>query len=198
MSRLLDVGERIFIAMVFARFAVIMLSSSEHDPRNLLFLAVSGLVAAMVLFRPRNDAISLKSADWLLALAGGFLSFLYRPEPGLIGPDWLATVLLWAGMLIACASKLSLNRRFGFVPGNRGVQSNWAYSLVRHPMYLGYAVADVGFLMINPSVWNLALFVTVIPLQLARIWREEAFLSQDAAYIDYKARVRYRLVPGLY
>ena len=33
---------------------------------------------------------------------------------------------------------------------------------------------------------------------LLRIDEEEKFLSQDPAYRDYKADVRWRLIPGIY
>ena len=56
----------------------------------------------------------------------------------------------------------------------------------------------VGFLVANPSVLNAALLVLTTACQLMRIRAEERILTETADYAEYRARVRWRLVPGLY
>jgi protein-S-isoprenylcysteine O-methyltransferase Ste14 len=87
---------------------------------------------------------------------------------------------------------------FGIAPANRGVQAGWAYAVVRHPMYLGYMIMQLGYLMHNPSPRNLAVYGIAWMFQVARIEREERHLLRDAAYQHYAGRVRRRLVPGVY
>lgn len=191
----IDWGERLILLVLFAIFALVNIRSG--DPVNALFLVGEGLTAYFVLTRRRAISVTEKPADWALALGGTMLPSLARPDADPTAP-WFAAALIIAGTLIAISAKLSLNRRFGIAPANRGVQAGWSYSLVRHPMYLGYMIAQVGYLLHNPTLRNLAVFAVAWLLQLGRIVREEDHLMQDDAYKAYAARVRHRLVPGLY
>jgi protein-S-isoprenylcysteine O-methyltransferase Ste14 len=78
------------------------------------------------------------------------------------------------------------------------VRRGGPYQLVRHPMYSGYVVTQLGFLLLNPSLWNAAVYALAWTTLVMRIGEEEKFLSQDIAYRDYQADVRYRLIPGIY
>src|SRR2546430_13476301 len=61
------------------------------------------------------------------------------------------TVLVSAvGLLIVIIGKLSLGRSFGLTPANRGVVSTGIYQFVRHPIYLGYLITHIGFVLANP------------------------------------------------
>ena len=72
------------------------------------------------------------------------------------------------------------------------------YRVVRHPMYLGYLVTDIGFLVANFGVRNVVVVVAQWTLQVVRIVKEEQLLSKDATYREYMSRVRYRLVHGVF
>jgi protein-S-isoprenylcysteine O-methyltransferase Ste14 len=78
------------------------------------------------------------------------------------------------------------------------VRAGGLYRLVRHPMYAGYMLTHIGFLLVAPSLWNAAIYAAAWALLIARIYAEEQMLSQDAAYQALKTRVRYRLVPGVF
>ena len=84
------------------------------------------------------------------------------------------------------------------VAANRGIRSSGPYRLIRHPMYAGYVLTNIGFLLLYPTGWNLAVYATAWGLQLARLLAEERFLGAVPEYRDYMATVRYRLVPGLF
>jgi protein-S-isoprenylcysteine O-methyltransferase Ste14 len=115
-------------------------------------------------------------------------------------PAWTAGGLVFVS-LAAClnfASLLSLGRRFGVWPALRGLATRGPYRLVRHPMYLAYVLADIGF---NLQEWNFgtALLVMVGWASLFyRIRAEERILSQDPGWSTYVASVPYRLFPGLW
>ena len=95
-----------------------------------------------------------------------------------LAPDWITAPLIWTGTAIALAAKLSLRRSFGLVPANRGVKKSGAYRFVRHPMYTGYVLNHIGFLMLFFSVWNLVIYATCWVLLYLRAIEEERFLLQ--------------------
>jgi protein-S-isoprenylcysteine O-methyltransferase Ste14 len=65
-------------------------------------------------------------------------------------------------------------------------------------MYAGYMLSHVGFLLAAPSLWNAAVYAVAWAFLVARIYAEEQVLSEDPAYQAFKARVRYRLLPGIF
>jgi protein-S-isoprenylcysteine O-methyltransferase Ste14 len=192
---LTDWGERAIIVLLFASFAVSNLRSADWSNYLLVLLEAANVV--FILIRRRAVSVSDRPLDWGLAVAGTMAPLLARPETGPVLPA-LASALIIAGTAISFSAKASLNRRFGMTPANRGVQANWIYALVRHPMYLGYIVAQSGYLLHNPSLRNVGVYGAAWCLQVARIWREERHLSEDPAYRTYATRVRFRLIPGVF
>ena len=114
----------------------------------------------------------------------------------LIAPAF-ALGLVANGALISVAAKLSLNRRFGVAPANRGVQMRGAYVFVRHPMYLGYVLTHAAYLLTNPTLFNAVLIAITWTCQAGRVLREERWLMQDRRYRRYARIVRFRFLPGL-
>ena len=112
------------------------------------------------------------------------------PEAGL--------VLVTLAACLSFASLLALGRRFGVRPALRELARGGPYRIVRHPMYLAYVLADIGY---NLQEWNVGTALLVLAgwaALVCRIHREEALVSRDAGWRDYAAAVRYRLVPGLW
>ena len=96
------------------------------------------------------------------------------------------------------AGKITLGRSFALLPANRGVVSTGLYQIVRHPIYMGYLVTHVAFLVASPSLWNIVALVAADAALLARAVCEEHTLAQDPAYRDYQTRVRWRVAPGIF
>jgi protein-S-isoprenylcysteine O-methyltransferase Ste14 len=157
-------------------------------------LMVNSIFVAMYIARRDATSISRSPALWLLAFAGTCLPLAFRPT---ISSSWasMGNILQAAGLIAVCASMLSLRRSFGIVPANRGVRTEGLYNVVRHPLYASELFAMLGFVIVNPSSWNIALWIFDCGLQLTRACAEERFLSADPAYMRYQARVKYRLVP---
>ena len=102
------------------------------------------------------------------------------------------------GLSMQVSAKIILGRGFGIIPANRGVRVLGPYRIVRHPMYAGYTLTHIGFLLANPSLSNAVVYIIAFGLQLMRIGREERVLMQDLAYVSFASRVRYRILPFVF
>jgi protein-S-isoprenylcysteine O-methyltransferase Ste14 len=163
--------------------------------RNWLgLLIVNSVFVTMYIARRDATSISQSPALWLLAFSGTCLPLALRPTAP---PSWagMGNILQLAGLIAIVASMLSLRRSYGIVPANRGIRTQGLYNVVRHPLYASELVWMLGFAIVNPSAWNIALWLVDCVLQFARACAEERFLSVDPAYSQYQARVKYRLVP---
>ena len=61
-----------------------------------------------------------------------------------------------------------------------------------------YTLAGAGYVLSNPSSWNLAVLAAGLSLQVARIFNEERFLSGYPEYAEYRLRTRWRLLPFVF
>jgi protein-S-isoprenylcysteine O-methyltransferase Ste14 len=116
-----------------------------------------------------------------------------EPVLGFLGP-----YILLLGMLTHIVAKLTLLRSFDLVAADRGIKVGGLYAYVRHPMYAGYMLTHVGFLLASPSLWNAAIYAAVWSFLVARMVAEERILCNDPQYREYARLVRHRVVPGIY
>jgi protein-S-isoprenylcysteine O-methyltransferase Ste14 len=87
------------------------------------------------------------------------------------------------------------------VQAERGhhVISTGPYAVVRHPMYGSIMLFFVGVPLLLGSWWGLVIAPAFAVLFAVRTGIEERALAADLPdYADYAARVRYRLLPGLW
>jgi len=115
-------------------------------------------------------------------------------------PTWEAggLVLVIGAACLSLVSLLILGRWFGVRPALRGLAMTGPYRLVRHPIYLAYLLADIGY---NLQEWNFATLLLVAAGWMSLLYRihaEERVLCRHSGWPDYAARVRYRIVPGLW
>ncbi len=170
-----------FMVVLAARLVPVVIATGALPP---LFLLISeGVVVLFILLRRPTRDISHRGQDWMLGLAGTLL------------PLRICEAIMIAGFALQLSAKLTLRRSFGVVAANRGVKASGPYRLVRHPMYAGYALTHIGFLLAGPTLWNLAIYATVLTIAVRRIVAEERVLGEDAAYRALAEKVRYRLLP---
>jgi protein-S-isoprenylcysteine O-methyltransferase Ste14 len=199
--RLRHLGAGLVGATFWLVFAYANIHGSIESHRVIgLGLGVLGIWAA-VLFTVRRQAteVSRSLPVWAIAYVGTFGASLLRPG----GPDsgWsdaLGLGMQCAGLVVGAFGYLALGRSFGLVPANRGLVTTGAYRLVRHPLYCSYVVAELGYLIQSPSVWNAGVLVLVWTSQVFRLLSEERLLCGDPAYRSYCERTRWRVLPGLW
>lgn len=197
----LDLVEKALVASFMAFLALRLVPQAVATlatPILLLLISESVVVLFILLRRPTRD-ISRRPADWALGLAGTLLPLTaIAPQGSPIAPIALCVGLMGAGFLLQLWAKLTLRRSFGVVAANRGVKASGPYRLVRHPMYAGYALTHVGFLLSGPAMWNLAVYSATLTIAIRRILAEERVLMEDPAYRALAEKCRYRLLPGLF
>jgi len=85
------------------------------------------------------------------------------------------------------------------VAKDQRVISTGPYALVRHPMYAGGLLYLLGTPLALGSWWGLAAFAATLPFLIWRLVDEEAFLVKNLpGYAEYREKVRFRLMPGVW
>jgi len=195
-------GDLLLFGVTSAELALLFFLTSTFTIVDWIYLLQHLLVLGIALTRrpPKVQDISLpSSASVVVAYAYPYAQVAYlRWVPGELAWPAAGLVLVVLAACLSLASLLSLGRRFGVFPALRGLQTRGPYRLVRHPMYLAYVVADIGY---NLQEWNFGTVLLVVAgwaSLLYRIHAEERILSQDARWSNYVALVRHRLLPGLW
>ncbi|RZK31397.1 MAG: isoprenylcysteine carboxylmethyltransferase family protein [Hymenobacter sp.] len=192
----LDVVERILLFVALGWFVSRLSLSLTREPYNIIIMISESIPVLMLVIRKPGN-ISTGFYAWTVAIIGTFTPLMLTVTGSAFISAAIGGAVMSFGLMISIAAKVCLNRSFGIVAANRGVKREGPYRLVRHPMYLGYIVTQVGFLLVHFSLANaLVCGVTWIALAL-RIQAEESFLNQDGAYRNYSAAVRYRVIPGI-
>jgi protein-S-isoprenylcysteine O-methyltransferase Ste14 len=200
----LDVAERAFAVVLFVALVQRFLATSSLSAPtlgtvlNLSILTTEGLVTVLILARRRALDMSVRPLDWVIALVGVCAPMLVLPAGPAVAPPILNTGLALWGLLFSFWGQLALWRSFGLVAANRGVVRHGPYAFVRHPIYSGYLFTYVGFALAHFSARNVAVELCAIVIMIVRIMAEERVLSADPAYAEFMARVRFRLIPGLF
>jgi protein-S-isoprenylcysteine O-methyltransferase Ste14 len=199
----LDVGEVVSKVVIVALFSLMAtrLATDAYitgHVTGLLLLASEALVVVLTVIRRSAGAVDRTWRARLLTVFATFGPPLVRPVSVAGTPEGLTVALTATGLIIVLLGKMSLGRSFGLAPANRGVVSTGLYRIVRHPIYLGYLITHVGFIIANPSLWNLALLGMADTALVLRARREERTLSADEAYRAYMQRVHWRVLPGVF
>jgi len=183
----------------FLLFAYANAQSFIENPRLSVFLiVVAETVAAIFLIIRRDPDETWHSwQTWLTTTCGTLAPFLLRPIEA-SADVLLGDILLVFGFLMQVIALASLNRSFGLLPALRRVKSKGLYGLVRHPLYSAYVFIFVGYVINNQSFNNALVALLGIAFLIMRIHYEEALLSKQSDYRQYRERTRWRLIPAVW
>ena len=209
----------------FSLLAVIMFVPAGIGWRNgWVFLAVFLLqmgIAAVYIWRKNPDLFVARSRmqkgtkgwDRVLfyvlqaTLLGEFgvaaFDFRYHWSAARVWVVTLGYVLFTAGM-VGCFWVLSVNQfaemsvRIQTERGHQVVDTG-PYAIVRHPMYVACFLLFPGIALALGSFWALIPAALVSVILVVRTVLEDRTLQRELeGYKEYAARVRYRVIPGVW
>jgi protein-S-isoprenylcysteine O-methyltransferase Ste14 len=189
----------IYLAVYFGSSLLISLYLMKKDPA-LLQRRMSGGPTAE---RTRTQQISM------LFASAGFIGSLIVPALGhrfacsnipiyaVVAGDILTVVSFYIMFLVFRENTFASATIE--IAEDQKVISTGLYAFVRHPMYAGGSLLFIGTPLALGSFWGLLAFLIVLPALIWRLLDEEKFLAKNLpGYVDYCAKVRWRLIPGVF
>jgi protein-S-isoprenylcysteine O-methyltransferase Ste14 len=197
-----SLADCLLFAVTSAELALLVVLTPTFTVADWIYVVQHLMVLGIALTRrpPEGQDHSLPtSAAVVVAYAYPYAQVAYlRWMPG--EPVWpaagLVLVTLAAGLSLG--SLLTLGRWFGIRPALRGLATGGPYLIVRHPMYLAYVLADIGY---NLQECNARTVLAVMAGWASLVYRgraEERVLARHPGWDAYVARVPRRLVLGLW
>jgi protein-S-isoprenylcysteine O-methyltransferase Ste14 len=199
---LMETGLRVLAVFAFILLVVSLLNAYLADTSRvslLVLLVIETFTLALIVFarEARTRDISWLSMGATICASFYFVLLDVAPTRHL-APEWVAVAFQGAGMAWQVWAKATLGRSFGLLPAHRAVVTSGPYGVVRHPIYLGYLISHIGFLLANFSGRNAAVIAGLYALQMVRMVLEERLLARDSAeYQGYQRSVRWQFIPGV-
>jgi protein-S-isoprenylcysteine O-methyltransferase Ste14 len=182
----------------FARASLVYFAETHRLIGALFCVEQTWFVVAFLLRRPAQS-VDRSLPSWLLAAGGTFGGLVLRPTGS--HPLWgvrAGFILQVTGLVVVIVSLFALGRSFGFVAADRGLITRGPYRIARHPMYAGYLMIQVGYVLQAISWRNIIVVLAVTGCNAGRALAEERVLGASASYQSYRERVRWRLLPGIW
>jgi protein-S-isoprenylcysteine O-methyltransferase Ste14 len=188
------------LATLYALFVIRHINAfiETHELPLLGIVALETMVVVMFVARREASVTNLSPLALGATALGTFSTLFMVPIERSDVPGAVTVTIQLVGLAMATIAMGSLRRSFGLAPANRGVKTAGMYRYVRHPLYAAYLVTFSGYVLAYPAPRNLVVFACAIAGQVLRMQFEERLLLRDQQYVDYAARTRFRIVPGLY
>jgi protein-S-isoprenylcysteine O-methyltransferase Ste14 len=199
-------GRRLADLLLFCvtatELVILFLLTPTFGIADWVYVLQHAMVLGIALTRPAptvRDYSIASSTAVIIAYAYPYAQVIYlRWSPGDVACPGIGLALVTFAAGLSLVTLLTLGRVFGVRPAVRGLATGGPYRFVRHPMYLSYILADIGY---NLEEWNfvtLSLVLVGWAALIYRIYAEERVFSQHSGWQSYAASVRSRLFPGLW
>lgn len=194
LTDLIFVSIAAYLLLDYARTLLIHVETTLLVIRETFFIAYLLMALTFLGIRKEATAFTGRNRNYLYTILG-FSSPLLFQLTLRGGPLVVGASLEFIGLALVVTAFLSLNRSFGLAPENRGIKTGGVYRFVRHPMYLGYVLAEAGYAFENASIFNLFILMVSVLFLLLRLRAEEQLLQQDRAYRSYARKTKWKLLP---
>ena len=151
--------------------------------------------------RKQDLVVKLSGLMFIAGFVVAGLDFRFGWLPLPVWVNWTAAVVFLIAYLLyaeVLRENAYLSRTIEVQEGQQ-VVSTGLYGIVRHPMY---AVTLLLFLSMPFVLGSFLSFLCFLPypfLIAKRLLEEEKFLTQElTGYEEYKEKVKYRLIPGIW
>ncbi|MBI4165178.1 MAG: isoprenylcysteine carboxylmethyltransferase family protein [Acidobacteria bacterium] len=185
-----------FLAVFGVSGLAITLYLMKKDPKLLQRRMHAGPTAEKELSQKIIQSIA--SVGFFAALVFPALDHRFMWSPVAPYVSVAGDVLVALGSLIVilvCRENTFASATIEIAPEQK-VVSTGLYALVRHPMYMGALFWFIGMPLSLGSWWGLFVLLLIMPALIWRLLYEEKFLAKNlAGYVDYREKVKYRLVP---
>jgi protein-S-isoprenylcysteine O-methyltransferase Ste14 len=195
-------ADLLLFCVTSAELVILFLLTPTFTITDWIYVLQHFIVLAIALIRPNpkvRDYSIASSVAVGVAYLYPYAQVIYlRWSPGHVAWPAAGLVLVTLAAGLSLVSLLTMGRLFGVRPALRGLVTSGPYRLVRHPIYLSYVLADIGY---NLQEWNSGTLLLVLigwASLVYRIHAEERLLSQHSEWPAYVVLVRYRLLPGLW
>ena len=180
------------IGTAFFLFAAILAGLAAWDKLSILVVLNTAHNATLAfLYATRLPAQKSDNIGLVLGLASALLPIFGETNPTDISTPRIVIGIV--GELLVLWSLITLGKRFGIGPADRGLVVSGPYGFVRHPMYTGELILRLALSAGSSNAWFLGLLMLV--LQALRAVREERII---AGYAEYANRVPWRFLPGMF
>jgi len=153
----------------------------NHQVLLFLLLAVRDFIIAFYFLKrfEKTSGVS-RRVEWMSYFSAILPMFYFNPSGHPLFPYAYesAQILAVLGYTFSTFALFDLGKSFGIAPAVRGKRvKTGLYSIVKHPMYIGYAVAEVGTVFLNPV--NGTLFAASIGLYWWRATAENRLIDSE-------------------
>jgi len=189
----------VYLSIYFVASGLILRYLIKRDPALLARRMRGGPTAERA--KPQRAAMWLGTVAFIAAMAIPALDRRFGwsdvPVPLIFIGDVLTS--LWFYVMFLVFRENTFAAATIQIADGQTVISTGPYSAVRHPMYAGGLFSFIGTPLALGSWWGLLALIVALPALIWRMLNEENFLRANLpGYAEYVARVRYRLIPGVF